>query len=238
MAHQIRILEGEQSLTALPDTNNPNGDALPVLILGTTLFSEEIAELVHETPGLSLAGFVENMARDKCQQTLLGQRVHWVEELAEADGSQHLLCGIGTTKRRLYVEQVSAYGLPFATLQHPTAHISASSRIGAGSILGVNTIVAAHSEVGEHVIVNRAAAIGHHTQIGDYVTIGPGANIAGRCVIGSGSYIGMGAIIIDGLKIGSNSVVGAGAVVTRDVPDNVQVVGIPARVIKEGINGR
>jgi sugar O-acyltransferase (sialic acid O-acetyltransferase NeuD family) len=225
-------------MSPLPDKDVSARKSLPVLILGTTLFSEEIADLVQETSSFSLAGFVENMTREKCQQPLLGQHVYWVDELAEADDGHHLLCGIGTTQRRRYVEQVLAYGLPFATLRHPTAHISANSRIGAGAILGVNTIVAAHSEVGEHVIVNRAATIGHHTRIGDYVTIGPGANIAGRCDIGSGTYVGMGAIIIDGLRIGSNSVIGAGAVVTRDVPDNVQVVGVPARVVKEGINGR
>lgn len=225
-------------MTASFDIKSIRDDALPVLILGTTLFSEEIADLVQENPGFTLAGFVENLKPEKSRETLLGQRIYWVGELAEVSETYHLLCGIGTTQRRIYVDQVSAFALPFATLPHPTAHISANSRIGTGAILGVNTIVAAHSEVGEHVIINRAATIGHHTRIGDYVTIGPGANIAGRCDIGNGTYIGMGAIVIDGLRIGSNSVIGAGAVVTRDVPDNVQVVGIPARVIKEGINGR
>ena len=37
--------------------------------------------------------------------------------------------------------------------------------------------------------------------------------------------------------IGANSVVGAGTVVIKDVPDNTVVVGNPARVIKEGIQG-
>lgn len=213
-------------------------ESVPVLILGTTLFSEEIADLVGENGNLTLSGFVENLKPEKCAEKLLGQRIYWVDDLATVGPGTHLLCGIGTTKRRLYVEQVRTFGLPFATLRHPTAHVSSHSRIGAGSILGVNSIVAAHSEIGEHVIVNRAVSIGHHTRVGDYVTIGPGANIAGRCVIGNDTYIGMGAIIIDGLRIGSNSIVGAGAVVTRDVPDNVQVVGIPARVVKEGIHGR
>jgi acetyltransferase-like isoleucine patch superfamily enzyme len=34
------------------------------------------------------------------------------------------------------------------------------------------------------------------------------------------------------LKIGKNSIVGAGSVVTKDVPDAVTVVGVPAKVIK------
>lgn len=238
MRYQISIFSGEWLLTILPDTDHKNEGAVPVFILGATLFSEEIADLVQQSHGLALAGFVENMKQEKCRETLLGKRIYWIDELAGVSNDHQLLCGIGTTARCRYVDQARTFGLPFAMLRHPTTHISPSSGIGSGSILGVNTIVAAHTQIGEHVIVNRAATIGHHTRIGDFVTIGPGANIAGRCVIGSGTYIGMGAIIIDGLNIGSNSVVGAGALVTRDVPDNVQVVGAPARIVKEGINGR
>ena len=36
-----------------------------------------------------------------------------------------------------------------------------------------------------------------------------------------------------GVQIGSGSVVAAGAIVTQDVPENVVVAGVPARVIKE-----
>lgn len=45
-------------------------------------------------------------------------------------------------------------------------------------------------------------------------------------------WIGAGSIILPGVKIGSNSIVAAGCVVTKDVPSNVVVAGIPAKVIK------
>ena len=45
-------------------------------------------------------------------------------------------------------------------------------------------------------------------------------------------WIGAGATILRGVTIGKNSVVGAGSVVTKDVPDNVIVVGNPAKIIK------
>ncbi len=45
-------------------------------------------------------------------------------------------------------------------------------------------------------------------------------------------WIGVNVTILPGVTIGENAVVGAGAVVTKDVPDNVVVVGNPARVIK------
>jgi len=45
-------------------------------------------------------------------------------------------------------------------------------------------------------------------------------------------------VVLDHLSVGARSIVGAGAVVTRDVPDNVQVVGVPARIVKENVAGK
>jgi acetyltransferase-like isoleucine patch superfamily enzyme len=45
-------------------------------------------------------------------------------------------------------------------------------------------------------------------------------------------WIGAGARILDGVSIGRNAVIGAGSVVTRSVPANTTVVGVPARVVK------
>jgi acetyltransferase-like isoleucine patch superfamily enzyme len=59
--------------------------------------------------------------------------------------------------------------------------------------------------------------------------VNPGANIAGGVVIGEGVLIGSGAQVLQYLTVGSGATVGAGAVVTRDVPENTTVVGIPAR---------
>ena len=50
--------------------------------------------------------------------------------------------------------------------------------------------------------------------------------------IGENCWIGAGAIILPGISIGNGSVVASGAVVTKDVPDNVMVAGVPATVKK------
>lgn len=46
------------------------------------------------------------------------------------------------------------------------------------------------------------------------------------------AWIGAGATILQGVTIGENSIVAAGSVVSKDVPDNVVVGGIPAKIIK------
>jgi acetyltransferase-like isoleucine patch superfamily enzyme len=45
-------------------------------------------------------------------------------------------------------------------------------------------------------------------------------------------WIGAGAIILPGVTIHANSIVAAGAVITKDVPSNTIVGGVPARMIK------
>lgn len=87
--------------------------------------------------------------------------------------------------------------------------------------------------------------------IGDYCLIGPNTLITtvshplspqGRrkkkaqskpITIGNDVWIGGSCTILPGVTIGSNVIVAAGAVVTRDIPDNCIVAGVPARKIKE-----
>lgn len=51
-------------------------------------------------------------------------------------------------------------------------------------------------------------------------------------IIGCNVHIGTNAIIMPGVTIGNNVIVGCAAVVTKNVPDNSVVVGVPARVIE------
>jgi acetyltransferase-like isoleucine patch superfamily enzyme len=51
-------------------------------------------------------------------------------------------------------------------------------------------------------------------------------------VVGSNVWIGYGACILRGVSVGDNSIVGTNSVVTKDVPANAIVAGIPARIIR------
>ena len=54
----------------------------------------------------------------------------------------------------------------------------------------------------------------------------------GDIVVGNDVWIGGNVTILPGITIGNNVVVAAGAVVTKDVPDNCVVGGVPARILK------
>jgi acetyltransferase-like isoleucine patch superfamily enzyme len=105
--------------------------------------------------------------------------------------------------------------------------------------------------IGHKVFINQGCTIYDlgGVDIGDLVMIGPNVNIittahplepsqrrayieARPIVIEKNVWIATGATIIGGVIVGENSVVGAGAVVTRDVPANSFVAGVPARVVR------
>lgn len=204
-----------------------------LVILGASFFAEEVADIVMEIKDYQLTGFIEGLDIARCQETLLGLPVNWIYDVMQFDDSYRGVCAVGTTKRDKFIQQAISLGLKFTTIVHSSTQVFSSSSLGQGTIVSAGVVIAAQTRIGCHVIINRGCLIGHHIETGDYVTISPGANIGGKVKIGDHSYIGMGAIILDGITIGSNSVVGAGAVVTRDVPDLVQVIGVPARVVKE-----
>ena len=54
----------------------------------------------------------------------------------------------------------------------------------------------------------------------------------GLPIIGDNVVVGTHAQILGNVTVGNNSIVGAGAIVTHDVPDNVVVVGNPAKILE------
>ena len=209
-----------------------------LVILGTHVFAEEVADLAAQTPDYEVSAFAENWDRERCRDPLLDRPVIWIDDLEPLAPTHAAICAIGSTRRSQFIEPVCDLGFRFATLRHPGASVSPTASLGAGCVIGPGSVIAARARLGDHVIVNRGTLIGHHTSIGDYVTLSPGANVAGCVEIGEAAYIAMGAVVLDRISVGSHSIVGAGAVVTHDVPDHVQVQGVPARIVKENVEGR
>jgi serine O-acetyltransferase len=83
------------------------------------------------------------------------------------------------------------------------------------------------------IVISGGATIGNNCNISQNVTIGlsPRGKKKGYPTIGDNCYIGPGAKIIGNIKIGDNVAIGANAVVTKSIPDNAVVVGVPAKII-------
>ncbi|QIL86092.1 serine acetyltransferase [Vibrio sp. HDW18] len=105
--------------------------------------------------------------------------------------------------------------------------IYSQSKIGRGTVFGYGGIA---------VVIHRRCVIGSQCVIGSNVTIGGRSRSYGVPVIGDHVYIATGAKILGDIRVGDGAVIGANAVVLADVPAYSVVVGIPAKVIKTGIN--
>lgn len=71
---------------------------------------------------------------------------------------------------------------------------------------------------------------GSHIYLRQGVTVGNSGK--GNPKIGNYVEFGANSIVVGPISIGNNVVIGAGSVVTKDVPDNSVVAGVPAKVIK------
>jgi sugar O-acyltransferase (sialic acid O-acetyltransferase NeuD family) len=204
-----------------------------IYILGAGGFAKEVLNIYIDAGREDeVIGFLE----ENCQrrgELLNGKPINDVSILENAERHNiKLICAIGTPLRKRLIEYTEQLGYDYDTIIHPSVIKSKWVTFGKGDIICAGNIFTSQISIGDHTIINLDCTIGHDVYIGKYCTISPGVHISGRVKIGDGVFIGTGAVIIPRVNIGNNSIIGAGAVVTKDIPENVLAVGVPAEPIR------
>ena len=205
--------------------SDPRQEKDPVVIVGAHNEIIELCELLQR----EIVGLIQGPEPySHSKYTTLG-----TDDDAQRLGSEYRYATIVVTPdnpatRRQLVSAYCHAGFSLATLIHPSAIISPSAKIGAGTVIQTGVNISTNTAIGQCVKINTYANIMHDCEIGNHVTIAPNAVVLGRVTLSDACYIGAGAIILPELTIGSEAVVGAGAVVTKNVPSGVTVVGNPA----------
>jgi len=123
---------------------------------------------------------------------------------------------------------------------HVTGDDDACTKITIGTFTLVSGSL--HCDVGAPIRIGDRVRIGHDVSLltVDH-NVGPeemrsGTRKFGPIEIGDGAWLASRVTVLPGVRIGAGAIVAAGSVVTRDVPDNTLVVGVPARVVRN-LNG-
>ncbi len=116
----------------------------------------------------------------------------------------------------------------------PYAHLRGDCRIGENVHIGTSVEM-------KHAVVDDGVKCGHFSYLGD-ATVGRGANIGAGTVtanfdgavkqqsdIGADAFVGSDSVLVAPVVVGERARTGAGSVVTRDVPADALVMGVPAR---------
>lgn len=92
------------------------------------------------------------------------------------------------------------------------------------------------SHCGDFTHIAKYCSLGENCEILPGVVFGKKDNNSNKSVVGNNCFIGLGARILGTVNIGNNVVIGANSVVTKDIPDNTVVGGVPAKIIKQNNN--
>ena len=208
------------------------------ILWGSSGQAKVLADIIQLTGGQIIALFDNSNIKSAIPDIplIVGEQEFrkWAEEKKFEDKTIYGLAAIGGNRGfdRLFIHSIfREYGYNIPILTHPSAVISQSASLGAGTQILSQANISAGSILGEACIVNSKASIDHECIIGDGVHIAPGATLCGCVSVGDNAFVGAGSVILPRITIGHDSVVGAGAVVTKDVPPGLTVVGNPAKFI-------
>lgn len=204
-----------------------------MLIIGAKSFASELLEVFHRLNKLDKLAFYDDISSDLPE--MLYDRFPIIQ--SEEDAKKYFkengnLFALGLGKphlRKKVADKFIQLGGELETVISPDANIGHFRvKIGSGCTIMHNALISTKCTLGKGCLVYYNTVITHDCEVGDFVEISPGAMLLGKSKVGSFTHIGANATVLPGITIGENVIVGAGSVVTKDLPDNCMVAGVPA----------
>ena len=155
------------------------------------------------------------------------------------DGTPLILSDDSLIRSHSVFYESSSFGPGLTTGHHVTVREKTIS--GAGFQIGTLSEIQGDSSIGNYVRFQSSVFVGKKTTIGNFVWIfpyvvltndpTPPSNVLIGCTIEDYASVAAAAVVLAGVTVGHHSVIAAQACVTKNVPPNMVVAGVPARVV-------
>lgn len=213
-----------------------------ILVFGASGYAKIVIDIIEKEKKYYVAGLIDPDLEPGSE--VHGYNVLGKDEDLKALSEKHNIKGgiiaIGDNWVRKQVHdkiiQIQA-AFNFVACVHPSVSIAKGVKIGKGTIIMARCVVNSDSKIGEQVIISTRASLDHDGKMDDFSSLAPSATTGGNVSIGKFTAIGLGANLIHNITVGEHSVIGAGSMVNKDIPSFKVAYGVPAKVIRDRVEG-
>ena len=203
----------------------------PLVLVAASGLAREVVEAVRAADPRRTVRVVDD------DPALLGTSLHGAPVVGglyavhELDDHEVVVCAGNGRTRRVLVDRLLAIGVKpwrFGTVVHPSVHVPASCRVGAGSVVLAHVALTSDVGIGDHVVAMPHVTLTHDVVVEDYATLCAGVSLGGGVRVGAEAYVGMNASVRQAVDLGTGSTLGMGAVLLQDLPAGETWAGVPA----------
>ncbi len=216
-------------------------DRRRIVIYGAGLGAKQLLEVTRHLVDIEVVGLIDD------NPALAGSQVGGLPVLGGYDRlvdlwDRRAVDGVALSfhsevRRRIHRRLRIETGIEILPLVDPRAIVGHDVRVEAGALIEAGAVVGPGTVVGEGVIVDVGAVVAHDCRLGPFSHLSPGCHLSGVVHLVENVLVGAGASVNSTVTVGRNVIITPGAAVMNDIPDDVIVGGVPAKVIGKSRRG-
>ena len=209
-----------------------------LVIIGAGGFGREVADTIerinqheHQYDVLGYADDNQALWNTKINGLKVLGGKEWLKEFSRDRHIFAVMAIANATVKRSLADYLNGC-IQWENIIDPSAIISPYAEMGIGNIVQPFVVIGPNTKIGNHCMFNLRTNMGHDAKTEDFISAMSMCDITGGVFIKEGSYLATSVAIVPGVVIGKNAFICAGSVVLKDVEDDAQVIGYPAKRIK------
>ncbi len=226
---------------AVPQSDSRRAPRTRLVIYGAGLGAKQLLEVTWHLDTVEVVGLIDDSPK------MAGVELGGVKVLGGFEALKDMVArgavdGVALSfhsevRQKVHRKIKAEIGVRVIPLVDPRAMVGMEVQIGDGALIEAGAVVGPGTIVGEGAIVDVGAVVAHDCNLGAFSHLSPGCTLSGVVLLTENVLVGVGAAINSTVTVGRNVIIAPGAAVMTNVPDDVVVSGVPAKVIGESRRG-